>query len=243
MPEKKILTLLTVFLLLAGVSCRQQHPETGIISGRFTDGAGSRLILQEMDTHRFIPLDSVTLDSEGRFSFTTPLKEAGFRVLKAPDGKIMVLLQHPGDHLELEGAFRDFPDHVTLKGPADAMLLEQFFRFTRVHERMVDSLELVLIENQDDPDYVKLTRVVDSAFRNIFERQREYEACFIDRNPGSLASLVVLNYAFGMSPVLGPEDDLVYYLKVDSALSKAYPGNRHVEFHHERLMRFLPKKP
>jgi hypothetical protein len=59
---------------------------------------------------------------------------------------------------------------------------------------------------------------------------------FIDNHPASLASLIVLNYAFGMSPVLSPDEDSAYYQKLDSTLSRQFPGNKHVKFHHRRIM-------
>jgi hypothetical protein len=61
---------------------------------------------------------------------------------------------------------------------------------------------------------------------------------FIDTNPQSLASLIVLNYSFGPKPVLTMEENLVYYRKL-SNLCRIYPENKHVLFHITRVGLFL----
>ena len=234
-----LIRLLPVLFLLT--SCRFQGEKPVMVNGAFPDGGGSSLVLQEMDTHEIHPVDSVTLDREGKFSFTLILNEPGFWLLRARSGKILVLLLNPGDQVELSGKFAGFPGNVIMKGPQDAMLLDGFFRSTRQSEYEVDSLETLLLEWQDSARYYELTRNVDARFRQILERQRALEKNFINKNPGSLASLVVLNYAFGMNPVLNPDSDFAYYLKLDSALLRAYPGNKHVTFHHQRVLEFKRK--
>jgi hypothetical protein len=119
------------------------------------------------------------------------------------------------------------------------MLLHDFFVYTRLNERKVDSLEMLLVEQQDSSGYYLLTQRLDTSFRQIWESQVLYEKEFIDKHPGSLASLVVLNYAFGMSPVLSPEEDFEYYAKLDSVLFKKFPENKHVQYHHQRVTALL----
>jgi hypothetical protein len=168
-------------------------------------------------------------------------KEPGFWLLKAPTGKILVLLMHPRDHIQLDGSALNFPDNVILRGPNDALLLHEFFRFTRQNEAEVDSLEMLLVERQDSSDYYPLTQKLDTAFRMIWEKQRKYELAFIAKHPGSLASLIVVNYAFGMNSVLNPDDDFTSFSTLDSALMKNYPENEHVKFHHQLILEHLAK--
>lgn len=226
------------FAVTIGISITScQHPGNKIakVNGILTEASGFKLILQEMDTREIHSIDSVVPDQNGTFSFSPVIKEPGFWLLKAPTGKILVLMLNTGDMIELSGSARDFPDNVILKGSKEAMLLNDFFLHTRLNERKVDSLEMLLVEWQDSSDYYQLTKKLDTSFRQIWENQRSYEMAFIDNNPGSLASLVVLNYAFGMSPVLSPEVDLVYYHKLDSVLFRKFPENKHVKFHHQRV--------
>jgi hypothetical protein len=222
-------------LLLLAASCQPQKEKRAFINGSFPDGAGVKLVLQEMDIKEIRSVDSVTAGIDGKFGFTLNQAEPGFWLLKAPSGKILVLVLRPGDTIELTGSFIDFPDNVVLRGPRDAMLMHEFFHYTRRHETAIDSLQLVLAGRQDSADFYTLTQKLDTSFRMIWEKQRMYEMAFIDTHPGSLATLIVINYAFGLSSVLDPDEDLAYFSKTDSALMKTYPDNKHVKFHHQRV--------
>lgn len=231
-----------ILMLLLFSSCKHHDPNTALVTGGFSDGAGLIWILQEMGTHEIRTVDSVIAGKDGTFRFSTVLTEPGFRLLQANSGKILVLLLSPGDTVELSGRSVDFPDRVILKGPKDAILLNDFFRRTRVNERTADSLDMVLAEYQDSACYFRVTQRLDTLYRKVWEGQRSCETEFILKNPASLASLVVLNYAFGMSPVLSPEEDFDYYLMLDSALSGRYPANSHVKYHHQRVEEIRRKR-
>ena len=231
----KSIAALVIPTLLIIASCQRPPGGSALLEGKLSDASGVKLTLQEMDIKEIHSLDSVIMDEGGRFNFSVAVNETGFWLLKAPTGKILVLLLKAGDRVELTGSAADFPDHVTMNGPNEAMLLNDFFRNTRTNELKVDSLEMLLAIHQDSSDYYQLTQKLDDSFRQIWEAQRSCEIAFINKHPGSLASLVVLNYAFGMSPVLSPEEDFIYYEKVDSALSKVMPENKHVKYHHQRV--------
>jgi len=233
--------ILTFAILVFLSSCLHQQRDIAIVKGSFSDEPGVKLVLQEMDTHEIHVIDSVVLGQSGKFSFNPFIEEPGFWLLKAQSGKILVLLLHAGDKIELTGSARDFPDNVILKGPADAMLLNDFFRHTRQNETQVDSLEMLLAERQDSADYYPLTQKLDTLFRSIWEQQRAFEIAFLTKHPESLASLIILNYAFGLSPVLSPDEDFRYYELLDSALSVRYPDNKHVKFHHQRVLELRQK--
>ncbi len=235
---KPTLTLVLA-ILLAITSCRRESSRPATIQGRFPDGTGMKLILEEMDTHAIHPFDSLTLDPSGSFTFNIPVTSAGFWTLRAPSGKILTLLLNPGDRIELTGIFHDFPDHVQLRGPEEAMRLQEFFFFTRKQEKQVDSLEMMLIDFQDQEGYYERTQKIDTLFKKIWDEQRGYEMEFIRKYPSSPASLIVLNYAFGLSPVLSPQEDLEWYMRIDSALQLTHPGNKHVKYHHERVTEYL----
>jgi hypothetical protein len=233
MGKRIAVSFITILLFFS--ACRHASVNQGVITGKLSGSKGGKLILQELDTREIHSVDSVVPDQSGEFAFTPAISEPGFWLIKAPSGKIIVMPVNAGDSIELTGSADDFPDKIILKGTPEAMALNQFFKTTRTYERMVDSLETLLIDRQDSAGYAELTQNIDNSFRLIWEKQRELETGFINKNPESLSSLVVLNYAFGRSPVLSPEKDLVYYQKLDSALFRKFPENKHVKFHHERV--------
>ncbi|MFZ4523471.1 MAG: hypothetical protein ACOYNC_17340 [Bacteroidales bacterium] len=230
--------ILGISLTLLFSSCRQQSATTATVTAALADADGIKLVLQELDTREIHPVDSVVVNQDAIFNFTPAVNEPGFWLLKAPSGKVLVMLLNAGDAVELSGSLKDFPDNIIMKAPREAMLLNDFYKKTRSNERLVDSLEMLLSERQDSSDYYQFTQKLDTSFKIIWENQRGLEIAFIERNPGSLASLVVLNYAFGMSPVLSLEEDSAYYIKLDSALSDKFPTNKHVKLHHQRVLEY-----
>jgi hypothetical protein len=225
-----------IVLILFINSCQQRHGDMAVIEGNLSDAAGTKLTLQEMDTHEIRPIDSIVLGQSGKFDFRPVTPEPGFWLLKSETGKVLVMMLDAGDKVTLTGSAHSFPDQVFLEGPRETKLLNDFFRYTRQNELMVDLLEMLIAEHQDSSDYYQYTQKLDTIFKTIWENQRSYEMAFIDSYPGSLASLIVLNYAFGMSPVLSPEEDFGYYKKLDSALFRKFPENKHVKFHHQRVV-------
>jgi len=232
---KHTAVLFCVLVAVALFSCSRPDDTSFTITGKLAGGKGLPLVLQEMDTREIRPVDSVITNGQGEFSFSRSISEAGFWLLKARSGKILVLMVNPGDRIEISGSSADFPDRVEVKGAKEAEMLEAFYRITRKNEREVDSLETLLLDRQGTPGYYELTQKIDTLFRGIWESQRKAGMDYIGRNPGSISSLVVLNYAFGKSPVLNPDSDYAWYRKVDSALEKTHPGNKHVKYHHERM--------
>ena len=228
------------FLSLPGLllfyACNHKSGNRASVSGKFSDAAGFSMVLQEMDTKGVRSVDSVVFDQSGKFTFNPVIPETGFWILKAPSGKILVLVLNADDQIQLSGSTSDFPNQVVMRAPSDAMLLNGFFRTTRQRERIADSLETLLIDRQDSAGYYELTQKIDLYFKNILKAQRSDEIAYINKYMSSLTSLVVLNYAFGMNPVLSPEEDLNYYAKVDSALFRILPENKHVKFHHQRVL-------
>ena len=92
--------------------------------------------------------------------------------------------------------------------------------------------------NRDSPDFYQISLRFDTLFQSLIEDQKKIEITFIKKNPVSLASLIVLNYKFGMVPVLNMDADLHIYKKLDSTLSLKYPSNKLVLFHHSRVTEY-----
>lgn len=233
---KNCLLWLVICLTVAWLpACRETDRQSAVISGKLEGLPGFKLVIGEMEPRHFRPVDSLVTGPDGRFSCRVTTGQPGFWYVQSSSGKILVTELHPGDHLILEGSAPDFPDQVLVTGSERAERLNDFFRFTRTQERTADSLEMILGEFQDSAVFAELTQEFDTVFKTIWERQREEEISYIRGNSSALSSLIVLNYAFGLSPVLDIRHDYAIYRLLDSTLSIAYPGNPHVIYHHKRM--------
>ncbi len=222
-------------IMMAGWSCSGPGREHVRIAGHIPGAAGSRIVLQEMQVHGVVALDSLIVPGNGRFTFRPRVGEEGFWLLTVPSGRSLPVLLVPGSTVEISGDAADYPRHLTVTGPPETILLAEFLQETWKNEIRADSLENLILQRQDSADFFSLSLRADSLFGVIRSDQRALGTRFVGKHPGSLASLLVLNYAFGTSPLFHPEEDRELFLRVDSALRQNYSSNHHAGYHHKRV--------
>ena len=230
-----------IILLVILCTCSGKVTNEFTIRGVFSGSEGEKILLAEMDTRQVIPLDSATINDKGVFEFTRPASEPGFFLLIFPRGNRLILLMEPGEHAVLTGNPAKGMTDINILGSKGSELLAAFFRVTARNRSRVDSVKAVLTRHEGADDFLAISLRADSVFREVQNTQKELEKDFIDRNPGSLASLIILNYSFGPEPVQTMKDDFLYYQKLEG-LSKLYPANKHVIFHLNRLRLYLDEQ-
>jgi hypothetical protein len=195
-------------------------------------------VLSEMDLKEIIAIDSVNIGKDGKISFSHKLDQPGFYLLIFPDGRRIILLIKRGEELLISGNLRDPTEDLNILGSEGSQLLQTFFRATMDNKVRIDSVKRALRSQEGSGNFLRFSMTADSLFFRISEDQKKLEKDFIDRNPQSLASLIILNYAFGLKPVLTMEEDLPYYQKL-TGLYRIYPKNKHVLFHLARVSLFM----
>ena len=226
--------ILALFIL---ISCNQKSDiGNASISGQFSKLSGDKLYLRELEIRNTILLDSIVIPNDGNFSFNIELSDAGFYLLQINKDNFIPLLVEKGEDVEVFSNSSNFEEGYTIKNSKGSALLKEYETFMIHQKRRVDSIAIAYEESKGTDQYLKTKQILDSIYLEIYSDQQEYVKKFIDKNPGSLASLIVLNRKLGNSKVLNEEKDFIYFHKIDSALSIQYPGNKHVNDHHQRVM-------
>jgi hypothetical protein len=234
-------------MMFAFYSCKNSNSSDSFtVRTHFSNCAGVKIQLSEMDIHAIIPLDSAQVDQSGEVVFTHKTSQPGFYILKIADRKRIILVTDKGETIDISGGCELRPEEFTIQGSPGSMLLSDFLKTANRNRRSVDSIKNMLHQHEGSPDFMQVTNDADAAFRKIRDEQRQYDLRFLSEHPNSLVCLIVLNYSFGQEPVLDIDNDFIYYQRTDSCLMKAYPDNKHVLFHHqrvtERMRRELMKK-
>jgi len=178
-------------------------------------------------------IDSVNVGSDGTFRFIIHTVEPGIYALRFDPGQQVVFIASPGDTIDIIGDQNNGSGSIQVKGNKESVLLQTFYSYSNKNHRKVDSLQSIVEQHKNDPDFYQLTRQLDSVFTTIWDEQRAYEKDFIKDHPETLAALLVVNYHFGVRPVLSPDTDYSDFRKVDSGLMANYPQNKHTQlFHH-----------
>ncbi len=223
------------FLALV-VACTPAGLEPNVtLRGDFPSAAGAWVYLEEMEPLQTLGVDSVETDERGEFSFELHVPQAGFYLLRSEGGDFIVLLLEPGEEVALRSATGRIDLTTEAAGSPGTNHLLEFERFMDHQRRRIDSLAQVYNERRGEPGFMELKGKLDSLYLTYFDEQRARVFRFIDRHPGSLASLLMLNRKLGQAEVIDEEEDFIYLHRVDSLLQLSYPDNKHTADHHRRV--------
>jgi thiol-disulfide isomerase/thioredoxin len=228
--------ILLVLLLIQG--CKFISEDNVTISGTFTNLPAAKLLVYQVLPSGKPLIDSVSTDAEGKFTISLAVEKAGYYTLKSSSTDEITLVIAPGENLILSGDGKALRNNYTVTGSKDSELLAGFNQFTMANLKKVDSLSGVFTESRMKPDFQLIKNSLDSAYLQIFNDQKEKVIDFINRNPGSLASLLVISENFGPNPLLSEKTHPELYLKLDSALMIAHPENSLVNSLHLRMLDF-----
>jgi hypothetical protein len=227
--------LISIFM----VSCAEEQKQEGItISGNFLNAKGKQIYFAELETDGIKNLDSLVVDEKGTFNFQHKPLDAGFYLVKTNSGENVLLMLEKNETVDLSADLGATPFDYQITGSPGSILLKEFYTQTFEKLSKADSLAAILRNLQGTPEFYELSVKLDPLFIQIVEEQQALERSFIAKHDTSLASLIVLNYKFGMLPVLTIDKDFDLYKHLDSTLSKSYPSNKHVVNHHNKVIEY-----
>lgn len=225
-----------VFVIFLFTFCESEK-ESGLafIDGIFPEYAGKWIYVEELEVKQTVPIDSIKLDNEGKFSFELPLEDAGFYVLKTNPENHLILLIEKNENLEIHSSNTDFFEGYKVRGSPGSILLSDYNEFMYHQKFRIDSIGKVYNESRSSENFLAIKIELDSVYLSVVDDQQKYIRDFVNKNPGSLASLIVINRKLGMAEVVDEEEDFRLLFIADSLLSEKYPENKHVEDHSARV--------
>ena len=231
--NKFLLILITVALIMSG--CKSNTVE---ISGTLTNPiAGRYIYLDEFLPYQLKKIDSVLISSDGKFNFKKEITTASFYILKLDNNNFLLMLLEPGDNIMMNSYFDSLNYPASLTGSKSTELIVEYNRELRNSIKKLGSLNDIYLDNINNPELHKVMDSLVNLSQVYMSEINSYTKNYIDRNLTSLVSLIALyqQVAPGVS-VLEPAQDLNYFIKVDSSLSKNYPNNEHVKSLHEQIV-------
>jgi peroxiredoxin len=230
-----IATILLFFLVMAACSGNDGHPDTFVIKGKLKYTNGNKIVLVQMRPDSLKPIDSVSIDDEGRFTFVRRTNDIGFYLLKLAEDNFVTLLLKNGETAEITGDARQFAANYVVSGSEGSTLLAELAQQTKRNVSRTDSLDNLLDESSDSLGYADIKADCDSAYLAIFQDQQKYIMDFIRKHSQSLASIYALYQVFGRQKVLNEQEHYSYFLMVDSTLNSLHPDNVFVKDLHSRV--------
>jgi len=218
--------------------CKSISEDKVTINGTFAYLPASKLYIYQLLPSSKPLIDSVSTDASGSFSISFKVKKAGYYTLMRSTGDEIILVVSPGEKITLSGNGSSLNNSYTVEGSKDSKLYAEYNEFTNENLKKVDSLSRIFAESRTNPDFIRLKQQLDSTYLAIFNDQKEKVASFVNNNPNSLASLLVISNNFGPNPLLSEKSHPQLFLKLDSALFLTHPENSLVNTFHLRMLDF-----
>ena len=227
--------LIFITAVLALYSCKNNTVE---ISGTLIDPiSGKYIYLQELLADQLKTVDSSLISVDGKFNLKKEITEPTFCVLKIEGNNFFTVLLEPGDDIMMNAHYDSLSYPSSFTGSKSTELMVEYNLEVRNAIKKLGALNQIYIENQDNPELFKVIESLDSLAQTYVAEINSYTKDYIDKNLTSLISLMVLYQQIAPNVyVMNPAQDLAYFIKVDSALSKTYPDNELVKSLHEQIV-------
>lgn len=227
----KIKHILLVALSATLFSCGSKDCFT--IEGTLAGGEGKIVTIEEVAPKEIIPIDTIKLDEKGHFVFEYEMPYQSFYNVKVSDADFVMLLPENGETIALTGEYNRFSPTYQVEGSKGSVLLWQLNDYSLYGTKRLDSIitafnDLCRSCNGDTNCIKKRKPALDSVFKQAFSEQQTYVVNFLERNKGSLATLIALYKMYNGNPLINPQtEDFAFYEEVADALEKTMPDNKH----------------
>ena len=228
---------LILLILLSGCGGHKADKNSFVISGKFMNAKRDSVYLKELTLYSMKSIDSAVVNEEGEFSFKVKPKELAFYIVKIKKDNFITLLIDKGETIDLTADARQLARTYTVSGSVGSDKVKELKKLTIFYDDKLDSITQVYLNSKKKDNYAEIKASIDSTFKKIFFDYKNSLKDFINKNTGSLASIIALYQQFGRQEVFKAydKDDFAYFEKLDNALIAAYPDNPHSQDLHKRV--------
>lgn len=226
--NKTLLIILVILLLLASgiiiFFCTRDN-DTYSLKGTLKGGENNILVLMEMEGDGVKAIDTIHLDSKGKFSATEQIKEPGLFILQGENDYVMICPSKK-EKINIEGDFYDLSLSCSVTGSKESQNLRLL-----IDRQKKTGLILKAIQNEWDmaaPEQKDSLWVVNKEkFRQLHKAEKDFLKNYIAEHSGSLTTIPALYTTVMNNPIFSPDQDFAVYQKVLKGLEKTLPSNKH----------------
>jgi len=227
---------INIVALIFTTSCTQlSNNQLPAIQGKIIGAQGKKIILEELTVNDLILIDSAIISTADEFSFSAHPEETTFNRLRFEDGNFITIVLSHGEQIEITAKADEFPPDYGVSGNDDSQILQNYFTETHQRQLSFDHLREEFFNSTHLDDFYLIRERIDRELEQLISDQRNFTIQIIEENPGSFASLLLLNQRFTNQVMVDPVANFRLFELTDSALMKKYPQNSHVLEHHRRV--------
>jgi peroxiredoxin len=235
--RKRPIEILIIFVISLVMSACNSSNSGVSVTGVITGTEVRSLTLFELSVHDSKELGTVQLRSKGNFKFDFEAEEVGFYYISADNYDYIVLIAAPGEDISVNAEGWSISQTYSVSGSKESALLQAYRKGYYENLNGLAEANRTLIQSRGEDNYPEIHAAMTERMEQLFLQQKEIATNFIKNNPGSLASLIVINDKFGQTHLFTDEEDMSLLELLDEGLMKAYPGNSHTLEHHQRVIK------
>lgn len=228
--KTKIISILIIITTFAGCA-RDGEPKKGEvqISGSFANIKGGTVYLEELTPTAITVTDSAAINDEGAFILNKKLDGPKFYRLRVGTNDFITLVLDSSKNIHITADARDLARTYTVSGSSSSELLKTFNHYILQSDSKIDSLEneFSIAQSKNSARLDSLSGLIRPVYNAIQKEKEAFVKRFIDEHPATIVTLAAINY-------LNPDTDFPYFKKVDSSLTKYFPGSFYTEDFHKR---------
>jgi thiol-disulfide isomerase/thioredoxin len=234
--KKNFILLYLIITLLAG--CKSKSFQ---ISGKIDNpDKGTYLFFDELKSSSLKTIDSVKLDSDGRFSFKEDIDFPKFYIVRLSETNFLTMLIEPGEKIDLNVNVDSLNIPISISGSKGTQLMTDYNIKLKETIGKLGKLNDIYAQFVDSPELPNVIEKLDSTAQVIIKEMNIYTKKYIDDNLTSMVSLVALYQQIAPGVyILNAVEDLNYYSKVDSSLTALYPKSETVKALHEQVKELI----
>lgn len=223
----KRISLILIISMVVFASCGRVGKDEFKVSGKMTNGENKELYFMEMTTGGFRPIDTISLDNKGEFSFKEKLSAPSIYVLMASDNDYITLIPSGGENIKIKATFNSISSSYSVEGSKDCQLLYQLNQEYINTNAMLASLQQTLHDNMYQQNIEQIKSTLFDKYNVLELHQKAYMKDFLNKNKGSLTCIIALYRTFDNHYLFSLKSDLDIYKSVYAELAKRYPQNQH----------------
>ncbi|MFW5793261.1 MAG: redoxin domain-containing protein [Bacteroidota bacterium] len=227
--QKFVLFLALLSAVFVGCESKKEKKDNHfLLKGKLKNAQNISFSIEELTPQDLIPIDSINTDNDGKFAFKKDIEEAGFYIIKINRENSVTLLVEPGEEITMNCNADSLLETCNINGSEGSQLMLNLNRQLANSYKLMDSLAILYRESRYSPDFDQITKEINIAYTEIFDKQREFNKTFIEANKKSLASIIALNQYLGDKMLLTMRNNFEYFDELSNSLSSRFPSNRHV---------------
>jgi len=234
----KIKCFILLIFTLAITSCKDNSIQ---VTGKLNKPViGEYITLSEIQGTSLKKLDSLKIESDGKFVFKRDIVIPTFYVVRTSTFSFTTILMAPGEKIRIEADYNSLNTPTNVTGSAGT---EKMIEYNKALKSTIDKLtglHDIYTQNADSPELPKVIHALDSTAQSYLKEINAYTKKYIQDNITSMVALVALYQQVApQAYVLDPVSDISWFIKVDSSMMKLYPSSEPVKALHEQVLTLI----